>query len=98
MSPDTDDVFSKRIRQQLDRHAAAVDELTAARLAAAREQALGLPPEQQERLRKRFDWFRQLPEDKRRALREEWQSMTPEQRQQFSVKRMQQGRQRAVDQ
>jgi hypothetical protein len=44
MNRDTEDAFAKQIRQQLDRHAAAVDERDAARLAAARRQALARQP------------------------------------------------------
>jgi len=40
MSSDTDSEFVGQVRQQLDQHADAVDELTAAQLGAARRRAL----------------------------------------------------------
>jgi hypothetical protein len=40
MSIDREDAFTKKVKQELDRHADAVDELTAARLQAIRKTAL----------------------------------------------------------
>jgi len=40
MSIDREDAFTKKVKQELDRHADAVDELTAARLQALRKTAL----------------------------------------------------------
>ena len=40
MSADREDAFTKKVKQELDRHADAVDELTVARLQAIRKTAL----------------------------------------------------------
>jgi len=40
MSTDREDAFAEKVKQELDRHADAVDELTAARLQAMRKTAL----------------------------------------------------------
>ncbi len=40
MSTDKEEAFTKKVKQELDRHADAVDELTAARLQAIRKTAL----------------------------------------------------------
>ena len=50
MSAGNDRQFVERVKRQLDRHAAGVDDLTAARLGAARRRALQL----QERVRHRW--------------------------------------------
>ncbi|NZA26682.1 DUF3106 domain-containing protein [Luteimonas sp. SJ-92] len=42
-----------------------------------------MSPERQEQTRVLFRQLRALPEDERRALRERWNAMTPEQRQQW---------------
>jgi len=47
MSSKTDSEFVGQVRQQLDQHADAVDELTAAKLGAARRQALSQRPARQ---------------------------------------------------
>ncbi len=39
--------------------------------------------EKQQAIRKKMQWFQRLPKEKRRALRERWERMTPQQRQRF---------------
>lgn len=45
-----------------------------------------LPVDEQERIRERYEHFNQLPPEQRKALREQWNKMSPEERKAFNKK------------
>jgi len=50
------------------------------------EHFIALPADEKKRLLKKEKWFKNLPPERKRALREKWQKMSPDERRKFRYK------------